>query len=207
MNAADDHTNNQLTMALCLTVRTIKILFKTHVMETLTVVLQVIPSHFMGNFLTPYFWENFENSPHSDYIQRWEVDTMSRVPSHWGEIHSILLWKLHEKFKLLRNFNPIQDGAVQKALPPLPLASFSSVTSRNVEISPQKVLTFSFNLFATLVSNFKVISSVSPKLLNLNQEDPSKKNWSNPYKIEVMITSLIEMLDLPNSGHLTTSTV
>ena len=26
--------------------------------------------------------------------------------------------------------------------------------------------------------------------------------WSNPYKIEVMITSLIEMLELPNLGHI-----
>ena len=30
--------------------------------------------------------------------------------------------------------------------------------------------------------------------------------WANPYKIEVMITSLIEMLDLSNFGHMTTST-
>ena len=31
--------------------------------------------------------------------------------------------------------------------------------------------------------------------------------WSNPYEIEVMITSLIGMLDLPNFGHMTTSTI
>ena len=31
--------------------------------------------------------------------------------------------------------------------------------------------------------------------------------WSNPYKIEVMITSLIEMLELPNFGHMTISTM
>ena len=30
--------------------------------------------------------------------------------------------------------------------------------------------------------------------------------WSNPYKIEVMIASLTEMLELPNVGHMTTST-
>ena len=29
----------------------------------------------------------------------------------------------------------------------------------------------------------------------------------NPYKIEVMITSLIEVLELPNFGHLTTFTM
>ena len=50
--------------------------------------------------------------------------------------------------------------------------------------------------------------STSPKLLSLNQDHPSKKCffWSNPYKIEVMVTSLIEMLDLPNFGHMTTLT-
>ena len=31
--------------------------------------------------------------------------------------------------------------------------------------------------------------------------------WSNPYKIEVMKTSLIERLELPNFGHMTTSTI
>ena len=37
-----------------------------------------------------------------------------------------------------------------------------------------------------------------------------QKNWSfwlNPYKIEVMITSLIEMLELANFGHMTTSKI
>ena len=31
--------------------------------------------------------------------------------------------------------------------------------------------------------------------------------WSNPYKIEVMITFFIEMLQLPNFGHMTTSII
>ena len=51
--------------------------------------------------------------------------------------------------------------------------------------------------------------SASPKLLNLNQDYPSKKCffWSNLYKIEVMITSFIEMLELPNFGHMTKPTI
>ena len=71
--------------------------------------------------------------------------------------------------------------------------SFSPVTSTNVGISPQNFLTFSAN----------------PKLLNLNQDHSSKKRffWSNPYKIEVMITSLTQMLELPNFGHMTTSII
>ena len=31
--------------------------------------------------------------------------------------------------------------------------------------------------------------------------------WSNPYKIEVLITFLIEMLELPSFGHMITSTI
>ena len=45
--------------------------------------------------------------------------------------------------------------------------------------------------------------------MNLNQDHPSKKLffWSNPYKIEVMITSLVQTLELPNFGHMTTSII
>ena len=42
--------------------------------------------------------------------------------------------------------------------------------------------------------------TTSFKLLNLNQGDPSKK-WffsSNPYKIEVLVNSLTEMLESAN---------
>ena len=49
--------------------------------------------------------------------------------------------------------------------------------------------------------------SVSSKLLNLNQEHPSKKLvfLVKPYKAGVIITSLIEMLELLIFGHMTTS--
>ena len=88
-------------------------------------------------------------------------------------------------------------------------ASFSPGTSRNVRISSRNFLTFSFNPFATQVWNFKFVPSASPKLLNLNQDHPSKTVvfWSNPYKIEVVITSLIEMLQLPNFSHMNTFTM
>ena len=90
----------------------------------------------------------------------------------------------------------------QKAPPPI---RFFPVTSTN----PQNFLTYSFNPFSTLVSNFKAIPSTSPKLLNLNQER-LQKSWffkSNRYKIEVLITSFTEILGLPNFGHITTSTI
>ena len=87
--------------------------------------------------------------------------------------------------------------------------SFFSVTSTNIGIGPYDFLTFSFNSFATLVQNVKFVPSASPKLLNLDQDQPSKKQffWSNPYKIEVMITFLIEMLQLPNFSHMTASII
>ena len=52
-------------------------------------------------------------------------------------------------FFTLSFINPIQVGGegAKKA----PTASFPPVTSRNVEICPQNILTFSFKPFATLV--------------------------------------------------------
>ena len=70
--------------------------------------------------------------------------------------------------------NPIQDGGWglgKKATP----TSLSSVTSENVLLSTQNFLNFSFNPFVTLVQNIKAITSASPKLLNLNQDNLSKK--------------------------------
>ena len=53
--------------------------------------------------------------------------------------------------------------------------SFPPVNSTIVRISHQNLLNFSFNFFVTLVWNLEVLSSVSPKSLNLNQNYPSKK--------------------------------
>ena len=62
----------------------------------------------------------------------------------------------------------------------------------------------SFNPFATLVQTCKAIFSASPRLLNLNQEKLSKNQlfWSTPYKTDVMITSLKEILQLPTFSHM-----
>ena len=50
--------------------------------------------------------------------------------------------------------------------------------------------------------------SASHRLLNLNQEHLFKKFlWSNPYKVKIMRSSLMEMLELRNFGHVTTSTI
>ena len=79
--------------------------------------------------------------------------------------------------------------------------------TRNQPPKLQNFLSFSFNPLAALVQNVKAILSVSPKLLNLDQEHLQKSCFfrSNPYKIEVMITSLIVILELSNISHITTS--
>ena len=71
-------------------------------------------------------------------------------------------------------------GRGQKSSP----TSFSPVTSINVEISPKNFLALIFNPFVEI------------QIL-----------WSNPFKIGVMKTSLIEMLKLANFGHMTTCTI
>ena len=47
-------------------------------------------------------------------------------------------------------------------------------------------------------------------IIELEPIPPLKKKtvfWSNPYKTEVIITSLAEMLKLPKYGHMTTFTL
>ena len=64
-------------------------------------------------------------------------------------------------------FNPFQDGYKKNSR-----SSFSPVTSTEVRISYQNFLTFSFNPFSRLVTHFRVINIISPKLLNLKQYHP-----------------------------------
>ena len=56
-----------------------------------------------------------------------------------------------------------------------PPTNVSPITSTNVGCSPQNFRTFSFNTLATLVENVKFVPWSKPKLLNLNQDHPSKK--------------------------------
>ena len=55
-----------------------------------------------------------------------------------------------------------------------PPISLPPVTSTNVGTSPKDFVTFSFSPFVTLMQNFRFVPSASPKLLNLNQDHPSK---------------------------------
>ena len=66
--------------------------------------------------------------------------------------------------------------------------SFSLLTSANIRINAQNFLTFVF--------------AFSPRVLLKRLIF-----WSKPYKTEVMITSLMEMVESPNFGRMTTSTM
>ena len=68
------------------------------------------------------------------------------------------------------SFKPIQDEGPKRRHYQFFPCNFS-----NVRFDPENFLTFSFNHFATLVQNFKLVPSASPKLLNLNQDHPSEK--------------------------------
>ena len=108
-------------------------------------------------------------------------------------------WYLCQNYQL----NSTQRERRQKDPP----TSFSSVTSINVIINLQNFLTFSFNSFVT--QNGKAMPIITSKLLKFNQEH-CLKSWFflwNSYKIEAMITSLIEILELLNFGHMTLSTI
>ena len=50
---------------------------------------------------------------------------------------------------------------------------------------------------------------MSVQIIELEPSTPQENwfLWSNPFKIEVMITSLVEILELSIFGHMTTSTI
>ena len=85
--------------------------------------------------------------------------------------------------------------------------SFSFVTSAKVGNRPRNWI-----LFLSLLPLLCKISSSYlvpvPNYWTWTKTTPQKKRffWSNPYKIEVIITSLTEMLELPNFGCMTTFT-
>ena len=65
--------------------------------------------------------------------------------------------------------------------------SFSPVTSTNVGFRPKNFLTFSFNPFTPLLQNFTFAPSASLKLLNLNQDYPSKSGFSGQILIKLRL--------------------
>ena len=99
------------------------------------------------------------------------------------------------------SFNPIHDRGKR------PTTSFPPVTSTNFGFSRKNF----WLLVSTLLPHWPKISRpylVSvPNYWTWTKSTPQKNwfFWSNPYKIDIMMTSVIHMLELPNLGHMTTS--
>ena len=92
---------------------------------------------------------------------------------------------------------------------PLSVLHISPLNSTNVGISLQIYLIFNVNPFSThwcKISRPYLLAV--PEYLIWTNATPQIKwfFWPNPFEIDVMITSLIELLELTNFGHMTTST-
>ena len=87
--------------------------------------------------------------------------------------------------------------------------SFSIVTSRNVRITPKTCWLLVFTLLPHWCKILRPYLVPVPSYWTWTKSTPQKNwfFWWNSCKIEVLVTSLIEMLVLPNFGHITTSTI
>ena len=107
-------------------------------------------------------------------------------------------YSLHLPYKssnmiiLFSNFNRFQFSNIQdtggKKLPYQP----SPVTSTNVRIIPKNFMTFIFNHFATLIYNFKAISSASPKILSLKQDNQDNNGLSGQILVKLRLSQSIK---------------
>ena len=101
------------------------------------------------------------------------------------------------------SINPIQDGGQ-----PPPPTGFSPVTFRKDRISTLNFLTFSFNFFCHTGVKCQGYTLCKSQIIEFKPNLPLKKVvlWSNPYKTRV-ISSLMEMLGLPDFVEMTASTI
>ena len=118
-------------------------------------ILQLEKKFFFGRYLLQIFSKAGKLNIHVNYCWKINGKKIITIPKKW----ICLIKQLLTLFRM----------GGQKSPP----TSFSPVTSTNVRFGPQKFPTFSFHPFATLKQNFKSVPS--PKLLNLNQDHPSKK--------------------------------
>ena len=109
---------------------------------------------------------------------------------------NFLKLKIYTKsFYKINNVNPIQDGEK------------GGREGKDVGISHQNFQTFLVLIFLPYCCKIARPYLVPvPNYWTWTKTNPQKKwffRW-NPYKIEIMITSVVEMLELPNFGHMTT---
>ena len=123
-----------------------------------------MPPHPLVNFEIQKYYQNeprFNGAYSRDNLPQIKdgayiinLDEYSDIGTHWFALY----------------INPIQDDGVPKSP-----TSFPPVTSTNEGFGPQNFLAFRFNPFATLVQSFKFVPTANSKLLNLNQDHPSRK--------------------------------
>ena len=96
----------------------------------------------------------------------------------------------------LRDFNPIQDGDGGKKVP----YQFFPLTLQTCELSQKTFWLLVLTILSHWYKIWRPYLVLVPNYWTWTKTTPQKKCFfgSNPYKIEVMITSLIEMLELPN---------
>ena len=146
----------------------------------------------MDPFLGKRFWKSI-----------WETILYFLMVQVFFYLYNYLIEFLHnvslDNKLMSAAFYLIQDGGV----------SFSSLTSPNVRLAPK---TF-WLLVSTILRRWcKISSSYLIPVSNYwtwTKTTPQNKPffWSNPYKIGVMITSLTQMFEVPNFGHLLTFTL
>ena len=80
---------------------------------------------------------------------------------------------------------------------------------RTYGLSPKTFWIFVLTFLSNWCKILRPYRMLVPNYWTSTNTTPQKNRffWSNPNKIEVMITSLIEMLELPNFSHMTTSTI
>ena len=90
-----------------------------------------------------------------------------------------------------------------------PPTSFSPVTSTNIGIKPRNFLIFSLTHFPHRCRILSLYLVLFPNYWTWAKINPQQKwfFWSNLQKFEVVITSLIEILELPNFDQVTRSTI
>ena len=114
---------------------------------------------------------------------------------------------------LLDFLNPIQDEGMERrgggegtAKPPYQFFSCNFYKRRN---QPLKLSDFQFQPLCHTGVKFQGHTQCQSQIIELQLTAPLKKLFFlvNLYKIDVMITSLIEMLELPNFDHMINSTI
>ena len=112
---------------------------------------------------------------------------------------SLLAYSLNvcylQVFTKYKHMQESSEFGYQSQIKPFPY-SRSILSSYNIKCNQLEIHNFLLTKFCLMHPEESGTSkSASPKLLNLNQNHTSKKRlfWSNPYKIELMATFLIEI--------------